>query len=92
MRLKAASLGLFAAMLAGGFAMPASAACRDEAGRVVRCDNVREFSAQARPHITVRPRRSFPGPNAKRYCRSWLATEYRPSGTVITPQMVCWWR
>lgn len=32
-----------------------------------------------------------PGPNAKRYCRSWLVQEYRESGTVIVPRMQCWW-
>jgi hypothetical protein len=40
----------------------------------------------------VHPRLSYPGPNAKRYCRSWLAKEYRVSGTVIVPRMQCWWR
>jgi hypothetical protein len=34
----------------------------------------------------------FPGPNAVRQCVSWLRTEYRPSGTVVTPQMRCWWQ
>jgi hypothetical protein len=34
----------------------------------------------------------YPGRNAVRQCRSWLATEYRPSGTVVTPQMRCWWQ
>jgi hypothetical protein len=93
MCLKATSLGLFATVLAASFAAaPAMAACRDNAGRVVRCYDVQEFAAQGRPRITVHPRRNFPGPNAKRYCRAWLATENRPSGTVITPQMVCWWQ
>jgi len=51
----------------------------------------REYTAQSRPHIVVHPRRRL-GPNAKRHCRFWLAKEYRASGTVITPQMRCWWR
>jgi hypothetical protein len=34
---------------------------------------------------------SWPGPNAVRRCVDWYAMEYRPSGTVITPQMRCWW-
>jgi hypothetical protein len=34
---------------------------------------------------------SAPGPNAVRLCRSWLARENRPSGTVIVPRMRCWW-
>jgi hypothetical protein len=33
----------------------------------------------------------FPGRNAVRQCVSWLRTEHRPSGTVVTPQMRCWW-
>ena len=32
------------------------------------------------------------GPNAKRYCRSWLVKEYRVSGPVIVPRMQCWWQ
>ncbi len=34
---------------------------------------------------------SWPGPNAVRQCSDWYVTEYRPSGTVITPQMRCRW-
>ena len=34
----------------------------------------------------------FPGRNAVRQCVSWLATEHRLSGTVVTPQMRCWWQ
>ena len=52
----------------------------------------RELSAQSRPHIVIRPRQTSPGPNARRYCYSWLQKEYRASGPVITPQMRCWWR
>ena len=33
----------------------------------------------------------YPGPGAVRQCTSWLATEHRASGTVLTPQMRCWW-
>jgi hypothetical protein len=52
-----------------------------------------EFDAQqTRPRITIHPRVSEPGPNSKRYCRSWLAQEYRVSGTVIVPRMQCWWQ
>lgn len=52
-----------------------------------------ELSAQSsRPRITVHPRTTSPGPNAKRHCRSWLAKEYRVSGTVIVPRMQCWWQ
>jgi hypothetical protein len=52
----------------------------------------RELSAQKkRPRVTIYPRRVYPGPYAKRQCYSWLVTEYRVSGTVVTPQMRCWW-
>ena len=34
----------------------------------------------------------YPGPGAVRQCTSWLATENRLSGTVLTPQMRCWWQ
>lgn len=52
-----------------------------------------ELSAQtARPRVTITPRTSSPGPNAKRVCRSWLEKEYRVSGTVIVPKMQCWWQ
>jgi hypothetical protein len=53
--------------------------------------STRELAAQSRPRITIHPRRTHPGPNAKRSCRSWLAKEYRVSGPVIVPQMHCWW-
>jgi hypothetical protein len=33
-----------------------------------------------------------PGPNAVRDCTATYVQEYRPSGTVITPRMNCWWR
>ena len=54
-------------------------------------DTSQELAAQRRPHIVIRPRRLAPAPNAKRYCRSWLQVRHRLSGTVIVPQMVCWW-
>ena len=51
-----------------------------------------EYSAQRRPHVTIYPRHRALGPNAKRYCRDWLAKEYRVSGPVIVPRQYCWWR
>ena len=33
-----------------------------------------------------------PGPNAVRVCNATYVQEYRPSGTVITPRMHCYWR
>ena len=34
----------------------------------------------------------FPGPNAERFCNATYVQEYRPSGTVIVPHMICHWR
>ena len=51
-----------------------------------------EMAAQTRPRVTIHPRQIRPGPNAKRYCRFWLAQEYRVSGPVIAPQQHCWWQ
>jgi hypothetical protein len=52
-----------------------------------------EVAAQTtRPRITIYPRHRALGPNAKRYCRAWLAREYRVSGPVIVPRQQCWWR
>lgn len=36
--------------------------------------------------------RYFPGRNAVRDCTATYVEEYRPSGTVITPRMSCFWR
>lgn len=33
-----------------------------------------------------------PGPNAVRSCTAHYVQEFRPSGTVITPRMNCYWR
>lgn len=33
-----------------------------------------------------------PGRNAVRSCTAHYVEEYRPSGTVITPRMNCYWR
>jgi hypothetical protein len=33
-----------------------------------------------------------PGPNAVRSCTATYVREHRPSGTVITPRMNCYWR
>jgi hypothetical protein len=65
-----------------------------------------DFSAQSRKYrrpptrIRVYPRynpddvypRYFPGRNAVRDCTASYVEEFRPSGTVITPRMNCFWR
>jgi len=51
--------------------------------------------------VPVYPREHFdpdvyprydPGPNAVRECNAYYVQEARPSGTVITPRMHCFWR
>lgn len=85
MRINATGFGLLAGFLALSLGVVAQAEASSSRA-------TQEFAAQSRPRIVVHPRTSFPGPNAKRYCRSWLAKEYRVSGTVIVPRMRCWWQ
>jgi hypothetical protein len=40
----------------------------------------------ARPRIEINPR-----PPLYRRCVDWYELQYRPSGTVLYPQMKCWW-
>jgi hypothetical protein len=49
-----------------------------------------DLSAQRRRPLRLRVYRGL-GSSAVRQCRSWYVEEYRPSGTVITPRMQCWW-
>ena len=65
-----------------------------------------DVSAQSRRYrrpptrIRVYPRynpddvypRYFPGRNAVRDCTATYVEEFRPSGTVITPRLNCFWR
>jgi len=41
---------------------------------------------QPRPRIEVIPR-----PLLYRRCVDWYELQHRPSGTVLYPQMRCWW-
>jgi hypothetical protein len=59
-------------------------------------------SARATRRVRIYPRyqgepdgvypRYYPGPNAVRDCTATYVEEHRPSGTVITPRMNCFWR
>jgi hypothetical protein len=53
----------------------------------------RRVPVYPREHYTpdVYPRYN-PGPNAVRECNAYYVQEARPSGTVITPRMNCFWR
>jgi hypothetical protein len=80
--------------LTAGAAVPASAGSfgHDRLSHHERSiRNSDELAAKSRPRVTIYPRTIYPGPNAKRHCQSWLAQEYRVSGTVIVPRMRCWW-
>jgi hypothetical protein len=74
--------------------------------RVAQVQKKKKAARRAPTRITVRPalryrldatpyprtdNLGYPGRNAVRQCVSWLRTEHRPSGTVVTPQMRCWW-
>ncbi|TAK46827.1 MAG: hypothetical protein EPO23_14320 [Xanthobacteraceae bacterium] len=90
----AATLAVLA--LAGGMALtsPATAqGARDAA--VTRANTFRasgEFSAQRRRRAPLRVRvQRAPGAVLERPCVAWYVEEARPSGTVITPRMQCWW-
>jgi hypothetical protein len=85
-----ALIGLIFVFSAGG-AIPASAqpsVCSDEISASCPAERA---ARKKRPRVTIYPRHVYPGPNAIRQCRSWLAKEYRVSGPVIVPQMRCWW-
>jgi hypothetical protein len=85
--LRLALIGLIF-VLGAGAQLPASA-------QPSVCENANcppgRAAPKKRPRVTIYPRHVYPGPNAKRQCRSWLAQEYRVSGPVIVPQMRCWW-
>jgi hypothetical protein len=106
MRIGVAILSLtFAGTLLPAAAAQAQAAPRAQTAQASQSAGT-EFSAQSRrvrrppTRIRVYPRynpddvypRYFPGRNAVRDCTATLVEEYRPSGTVITPRMNCFWR
>jgi hypothetical protein len=104
MRIGSAVLSL---AFAGTLLLPVAAAQAQTAPHVqTASQSGTEFSAQSRKYrrpptqIRVYPRynpddvypRYFPGRNAVRDCTATLVEEFRPSGTVITPRMNCFWR
>jgi hypothetical protein len=83
-QMPAASTTLRGAQASGGAATDVSAQQRRR--RPQRVPIYREEWAP-----DVYPRYN-PGPNAVRDCTATYVQEYRPSGTVITPRMNCYWR
>ncbi len=81
------AVGLGLIVMAGGLlAVSLPPAAAQDANHTTR-----QVVAQRRPQVIIHPRHRHLSPNATRHCVAWLAKEYRPSGTVITPQRRCWW-
>jgi hypothetical protein len=97
-----ALLAAFAGLLLAGAGAQAQTA--PSGGRTAQASQPTEASAQRRRavrRVPIYPRdewrpdvypRYYPGPNAVRECTATYVQEYRPSGTVITPRMNCYWR
>jgi hypothetical protein len=94
--------GFWAGLLFAG--MPAQAQTASPGLRSAEASGVTDVSAQRRRPLRrvpiyrsnqwepdVYPRYN-PGPNAVRDCTATYVREFRPSGTVITPRMNCYWR
>jgi hypothetical protein len=106
MRVRSAilSLAFAGAFLAPAPAVQAQTAPHAQTAKALHSGS--DISAQSRrvrrppTRIRVYPRynpddvypRYFPGRNAVRDCTATLVEEFRPSGTVITPRMNCFWR
>ena len=50
-----------------------------------------EFNAQRRYRTISTRLEVYPSSRQVRRCVDWYQIERRPSGTVLTPQMRCWW-
>jgi len=77
--------GLTAAALIGLAALASSSAVAAPQDGVAETRPIRTST-----RVYIYPR-THPGPNSRRICNSWLVQEHRPSGTVIVPQMRCYW-
>lgn len=94
--------GLLTAFAYG--ALPADNAQAQTAGPGVRVAQAAPDYAPPRRklrRVPIYPREHYapdvyprynPGPNAVRECSAHYVQEARPSGTVITPRMNCYWR
>ena len=93
-----------AGLLLPGTLVQAQAASPERQSASAQKPAATDFSAQRRRSLRrvpiYRPQewapdvypRYNPGPNAVRSCSAHYVQEYRPSGTVITPRMNCYWR
>jgi hypothetical protein len=97
------SLAIFF-VLAGALSLPVGKASAQSAPSVVRLAQVapQEAPPPRRPRTRLRVYpyyepgdvypHYFPGSNAVRVCNATYVQEYRLSGTVIVPHMICHWR
>jgi hypothetical protein len=104
MRIAILSLAFAGTLLLPAAATQAQTAPRAETAQASQ--SATELSAQSRrvrrppTRIRVYPTynpddvypRYFPGRNAVRDCTASYVEEFRPSGTVITPRLNCFWR
>lgn len=94
-----------AVSLAFGWPAAEPAQARDAVAARAAGASPTDVSAQERRRIPPRRLRIYPrdnpaevyprfdpGPNAVRDCTATYVQEHRPSGTVITPRMNCYWR
>jgi hypothetical protein len=89
------------AALAAFVALPVKMASAQSASgvRVAQAAPQDPFAPRRRPtaRLRVTPYEEgvvphyYPGPNAVRVCNATYVQEYRPSGTVIVPHMICYW-
>ena len=85
--LRAAGAGLVLVCAAGGIASALTA----EPATYGESDGISGRPAPSRvvhqrPRIDINPR-----PPLYRRCVDWYELQHRPSGTVLYPQMRCWW-
>jgi hypothetical protein len=86
MKTKSAALGLvaIAAALVLGPALPARA--QNDTPLLAQPPELTLPPSRVRNRIEINPR-----PLLYRRCVDWYELQHRPSGTVLYPQMRCWW-
>ena len=97
----AAILAAFVGLLPGAVAQAQTAPSGMRTAQAVPTDTSAQQRRRVIRRVPVYPREEWrpdvyprynPGPNAVRDCTATYVQEYRPSGTVITPRMNCYWR
>lgn len=74
-----------------GLADSASAQTSDRPGAKRASTEVSAQNRRRPPRVRVYRQVQTLPPDAVRECQAWYVQEHRPSGTVITPRMQCWW-